>query len=719
MIERMSVKDGLSRREILSRIIGSGINISPPALNLLSRKGVNNRDIEDLIRKISFVPNFKSHITLEVLKHANFYGNEITDNPNTSVKENPLKENSGESKLQDPIPNVKNSPTSKNNLREKDAMDLLRTETQPEVKKKDNANLKANEAKIVSASENPAKLISEQPIQPQSVSHSNNEEPDIDSLSHDLKKNESQERNITAELLESMNQMNSMNEKQSRRRNIDSDSDSDMGEIEEEGELSEIESETNDLTDLSLNSVNTNKMKAAEIEAKKRINDMKKSAVLLKDHPSLSAIKPIARDVNDQIKILKDPTKNIFTSGTVEDFVQVAKDKYESLRIILQKNPDVKDLMTIRALKSQQNSGDVSFIGMVSDKRLSGESHNVRLVMEDPTDTIDVLVRNDPKNMETYEKMIYLLNDQVVYVQGYLKIDQQKKSRVIFANNVIWPDIPVSYRPLIPQSPVSMAFISDVHIGSKNFLPKLFERFTQYLRCEIGTERDQKEAGKIKYLIIGGDLVDGIGIYPNQEKELEIIDIFKQYKYAAELLSKIPDYIKIIYVPGNHEPVRKALPHPIVPKKYCQDLVDMGVIFTGDPCLLSLHEVKTLVYHGDSMIDMNMSIPKLSNEKPELAMKEFLKCRHLAPVYGMKTELAPAPKDWMVIDEVPHIFHTGHVHINAWDNYRGVLLLNSGCFQSQTSFMKSLGIVPTPGFPVIVQPENGQLNGVTLNLNDY
>ena len=84
-------------------------------------------------------------------------------------------------------------------------------------------------------------------------------------------------------------------------------------------------------------------------------------------------------------------------------------------------------------------------------------------------------------------------------------------------------------------------------------------------------------------------------------------------------------------------------------------------------------------------------------------MKEFLKCRHLAPIYGEKTQLAPTAKDWLIIDKIPDIFHTGHIHINGLDYYRNVTLINSGCFQAQTDFMKSFGIQPTPGIVPIIE----------------
>ena len=83
-------------------------------------------------------------------------------------------------------------------------------------------------------------------------------------------------------------------------------------------------------------------------------------------------------------------------------------------------------------------------------------------------------------------------------------------------------------------------------------------------------------------------------------------------------------------------------------------------------------------------------------------MRRFLQARHLSPIYGSQTPIAPETEDMMVIDEVPDIFHAGHVHVVGFDMYRGVLILNSGAWQHQTPFQAGVGITPTTGMAVIV-----------------
>jgi DNA polymerase II small subunit len=108
------------------------------------------------------------------------------------------------------------------------------------------------------------------------------------------------------------------------------------------------------------------------------------------------------------------------------------------------------------------------------------------------------------------------------------------------------------------------------------------------------------------------------------------------------------------------------------------------------------------MYHGQSLDDVIATIPGLSYSKPAEAMKVLLKARHLAPIYGERTPIAPEQEDSMVITEVPDIFHSGHVHVTDVQSYRGTLVVNSGAWQAQTKFQQTMGITPTPGIAIVV-----------------
>jgi DNA polymerase II small subunit len=89
-------------------------------------------------------------------------------------------------------------------------------------------------------------------------------------------------------------------------------------------------------------------------------------------------------------------------------------------------------------------------------------------------------------------------------------------------------------------------------------------------------------------------------------------------------------------------------------------------------------------------------------DRPQDAMAQLLKKRHVAPPYGGMIRLAPEAEDHLVIEEVPDIFHTGHVHKLGYGTYHNVLTINSSCWQSQTDFQKSVNLDPDVGYAPIV-----------------
>jgi DNA polymerase II small subunit len=416
---------------------------------------------------------------------------------------------------------------------------------------------------------------------------------------------------------------------------------------------------------------------------------------------SSRAFKPIAKDYDSQLDILKDPTGQLYTSGDYQDFYELYIDKFNKLEKLIKKRRDALGANKIKNIYRLSSSVEASVYGLIHSHRRTKNGHYF-LTVEDKTGTINVLVRKDSENQLLINSANKLVNDQMVYVKGTYKPGDKRKG-IIFANELTTIDISRDFEPQKALDPLSIAYISDSHIGSFEFEEKMWKRFIEFLNGNLGNQNWRQIAGRIKYLVINGDLIDGIGVYPHQEDDLVINDLYSQYQKAYDLLSEIPDYIKIIYSSGNHEPVRNAIPRPAVPKKYAEPLLDLDVTLLGNPALIKTHGVKTLVYHGDSMIDINQMISGLENNTPVKTMKELLRSRHLAPIYGSKTQIAPTDNDWLVIDEIPDIFHTGHIHINGRGNYHNVYLVNSGCFQAQTEFMKSFGIEPTPGIVPIFE----------------
>jgi DNA polymerase II small subunit len=292
--------------------------------------------------------------------------------------------------------------------------------------------------------------------------------------------------------------------------------------------------------------------------------------------------------------------------------------------------------------------------------------------------------------------------DEVIGVVGSIKAG----SELVIVDNIIRPEIPLRREPNRASEPVCAAFISDIHVGSYTFLPDAWSRFIRWLNGKNGTKM-QDWLKKIKYLIISGDVVDGIGVYPGQEADLEIPDIYAQYEKLANLLQAVPDQIQIIILPGNHDAVRPSEPQPAFPSEITK-LFDSNIKFVGNPCYFTIHGVEVLAYHGRSMDDFITVFPAIDISMAIPMMVEMLKRRHLAPIYGGKTPIAPEHEDYLLIDRIPDIFVTGHGHATAVDSYRNVKLINASTWQSQTAYQKMMNYKPDPAKVPIVDLQTYQ-----------
>ena len=390
-------------------------------------------------------------------------------------------------------------------------------------------------------------------------------------------------------------------------------------------------------------------------------------------------------NVEYDFKIIQDTSKKSYTSGEIENLISYFKSRYEKLSNILQRRPELKTYTKIADIQEDQT--DLILIVMVREIRSSKNGHKI-VEFEDDTGNISVLFSQ--KNEELFAEAEKLVRDEVVGVVARKSNDRN----FAFGQEIINPGV-----LRIPEKEMDfgIVFLSDVHIGSLTFLEDAFNRFIDWINCEYGDEKQRQVAEDVKYLIIGGDIVDGIGVYPNQDKELAIKDITEQYNEAARFLGNIRSDIKIIIAPGNHDASRVAEPQPAVPEEYAKALYELdNVEFISNPGVVSLDGINVLIYHGRSFDDLVMAVKDFSHERNDLLMEELLKKRHLAPIYGERTPLASELEDYLVIDEIPDVFHTGHVHINTYRKFKGIHLINSGTFQTQTEFQKIYNIEPTP-----------------------
>ncbi len=198
------------------------------------------------------------------------------------------------------------------------------------------------------------------------------------------------------------------------------------------------------------------------------------------------------------------------------------------------------------------------------------------------------------------------------------------------------------------------AIISCTHLGSKFQQLTYLKQFYQYV-----------ESKKIKAVFHCGDLVDGIDVYKGQEYELFLHGAKAQLDYAAEHYPQFSG--KTYVIAGNHdysfvkvagldilEALAAARP----------DIVYLGA-YGAYP---NIPPVKIYLQHGGGGNAYARSY------KLQKVIEQF----------------APEKK--------PDLYFLGHYHsMAALFEYRNVMAFQLGCFQSQTPYLRRLGVYPEIG----------------------
>lgn len=423
-------------------------------------------------------------------------------------------------------------------------------------------------------------------------------------------------------------------------------------------------------------------------------------------------------------KIILDASINVNSGEGVEGYTALFRSRYEKSLRILSLRPESKRITKIASIRqnTSHNSNNMksdksysmtgNFVsnstsivsGLLMSKR--GKKNGVEVVIDDFSGSLNALAITD----ELKKQASMLTLDQMVMLEVENISNNKKGHQGFLVKDIISPDIP-DHLPTRSKVECYAVLISDIHVGSKNFMETEFIRFLHWL-----SSSEDELVRKIKFICIGGDLIDGVGIFPNQDKELLETDTSKQVSHAVNLLNKIPKDLRVFIIPGNHDPGRRALPQPSLPKRDFNELYLLeNFTILGNPSMLELNGVKILMYHGQSLDDIIATTPGLDYSKPAEAMKILLKARHLSPIYGQRTPMAPELEDMMVITEVPDILHSGHVHVIDVQNYRGTLIVNSGAWQSQTKFQQTMGVVPTPGIAILVNLATLQPYQISFN----
>lgn len=398
--------------------------------------------------------------------------------------------------------------------------------------------------------------------------------------------------------------------------------------------------------------------------------------------------KPIVYPIEGSIKV-NAPSVFFKEKLGVGDFVKHFRSKFSDFKKILEQHSELENLVSINKI---YGSGQrMSIIGMVSDKRVT-KNKNILLEVEDLTGKIKVLINQNKEDL--YKKAEEITLDSVMGFRG------SGSREIFFVNDIIFPEANLYERKKSPVEEYAL-FTADLHFGSKKFLSRGFSKFIDYLNGKLP---NTPEVNKIKYLFLGGDVVTGIGNYPNQERDLEISDLEVQFEGLAELLKKIRKDIKIILSPGNHDGVRLMEPQPVLDEKYAWPIYNLkNVVLVPNPCRVNIGATpnfsgfNVLTYHGFSFFYYANAISSLMKIKaanaPDKIMKYLLKNRHLAPTHGSAQKF-PSEKDSHFINEIPDIFFSGHTHKCAVSYYNNILVISSACWEAMTPYQEKFGNEP-------------------------
>ena len=407
-------------------------------------------------------------------------------------------------------------------------------------------------------------------------------------------------------------------------------------------------------------------------------------------HYSIDDFPMLAKDIDSEIEVHFDITGNSVTEGKLSDIKSFFNSRLSKIRNLMIEGRALprRPISNAEAYRNRQrytsNEYEITIVGLVSEPRWA-KSGNLMFLLEDETTQIQCLLKPPTGANPLHSALDGLMNDDVVGVSGFFIGD---RTDLFIISNIHFPPLPRRAKNTanIDES-VSAAFLSDVHVGSKTFLEPQWEKMINWFKTD-------PLAKTIKYFVLSGDGVDGVGIYPGQDRHLAITDLFKQYGALANLLSDLPDWVDVIILPGNHDAVRPAEPQPALDPEVQQDYSD--AVFVGNPCDFSLHGVRILSYHGKSIDDFVAGLRSVTYAKPEMAMRSMLERRHLAPSWGGKTPLSPEPEDSMVIGTIPDIFVTGHVHGQYVGDHKGTTIVHSSTWQDQTDYQRMLGFQPKP-----------------------
>lgn len=398
------------------------------------------------------------------------------------------------------------------------------------------------------------------------------------------------------------------------------------------------------------------------------------------------------------------------------DFVAHFNSRFQAMEKILRQRKELQNVTSIdrtRQYAGRDTKQKVSLIGLVLEKRETKNGHLI-IELEDRSGSINILFA---KGKPLFESGKDLCNDEIIGITGTLG------DGIVFADEVYLPSVPVHNELKHAPDDVYAICISDIHFGNKNFFEKEFKILLDWLRGEAGTPEARAIAKKVQYIFIPGDLVEGVGIYPAQENDLSIQDIYSQYRYCDEVLDRIPNDKHILIIPGNHDIGRLSEPQPALSKEVLPRLAARdNVYFLSNPSTVKIHQTPDfdgftcLLYHGGSLIYYGNTIMHLFQEggmsNPCAVMQYLLQRRHLAPSHTATLYVPDNEEDPLILHEIPDFFITGHLHTTQEKTWNGITMLSCSCWVPMTEYQMKQGLKIDPGKFMLINLKTRQVEAI-------
>lgn len=407
---------------------------------------------------------------------------------------------------------------------------------------------------------------------------------------------------------------------------------------------------------------------------------------------------------------------------TVNDFTLYFNRRLQYFTDLLSSRISMENITRISQLKNlYETNTEVSIIGLVSEINETKNGHYM-LTIEDKSGAIKCFVNKD--KTELVKEIENLCLDEGIGIKG--KVGKE----IIWTDEIIIPSPPNSVELKKTDQEHYVAFLSDIHFGAKVFVDEAFQKFIDFINGESPNEELNKIAKKIRYVIVAGDVIEGIGIYPNQGKDARVLSTELQYHEAARWLSQIPSDKGIIIIPGNHDTDRLSEPQPKLPYHKAYALYNMpNTMLLSNPSIVRLFEddpsggLEFYIYHGGSLFYYADKIKHLREKGgakvPEEVVKFLLEKRHIAPSHGSTLYIPDSQNDPLVIRKMPDFFITGHTHKLSLANYKGCTVVSCGCWVEMSEYQEKMGMYPDIGKCTIINTKTRKPRIVNFYIEKY